>query len=428
MQKTSFEFQPNFATNSMALTSSLFPQGCSRMALCHVPPRRYSSENQNTFTNFEHFSRLNSGKMASAVTDSEPDLWLTPPSGGAKIAVFGVIHGDVGGSEIGEFILRENPHSVVVETALNSSHGSETGNVATMENCLRLIPDGARDSQTLGIAQIAARLQLQDDPSACSVWKELAASDMVYSEHLAYIAALAKGSLLIHGDRPKLTTYQRMLQCPSIVDLDTAFGIQSASNYHDLVSSMQLPKDPETPSLTERILIEERDAVLLKSLHEASLNAGTDNLVVGVVGSSHISGMNRLWKNEAWQDIAFRAFQLPSPTSHEEPDQIGVRRALFDGVIRLTCRPDVSYDVAMTLGSPPSESMEAYEITSELYGTTRMLLATLGKDQLAEVCSGWRCDPWEILEPVRRVRPCNGGPGYDMELALQLRMLNFELA
>jgi len=392
-----------------------------------VQPHRYSSENQDKFIRFERVSRLSSGPLTDAVTDSEPDLWLRPPNGGANIAVFGVIHGDIEGAEIGDFILRENPHSVVVETALNPSHGSETGNVATLENCLKLIPEGVRDSQTLGIAQIAARLQLQENPSTCSVWKELIASDMIYSEHLAYIAALTKGSLLIHGDRPKLTTYQRMLQCPSIVDLDTAFGIQSVSNYHDLVSSMQLPKDPETPSLTERILIEERDAVLLKSLHEASLNAGTGNLVVGVVGCSHVLGMNRLWNNETWQEIAFKAFQLPSSTSHEEPEQIGVRRALFDGVIRLTCRPDVSYDAAMTLGSPPSASMEAYEITSELYGTTRMLLATLGKDQLAEVCSGWRCDPWDILEPVRRVRPCNGGPGYDMDLALQLRMLNFEL-
>ena len=358
----------------------------------------------------------------------EPDAWLDPPVGGADIALFGVIHGDEDGSEIGQFIFHEKPHSVVVETALNTSHGSNTGNVATLEDCLRIVPNGVKDSQTIGIAQLAIRLQGLPDPTSSSVWKNLVSSNMVFSEHLAYIAAFASNSMLIHGDRPKWTTYRRMLLCPSVVDLDVAFGMQSASNYHDIVSHMQLPKDPDTPSLTERILIEERDAVLLKSLREASLQAGSNALVVGVVGSSHLSGMKRLWKAGTWEGIAAQAMHLPSDNRNESPIDFGVRRALFDGVIRLTCRPDVTYDAASTLGPPPRESMEAYELTSELYGSTRMLLATLDRDQLAEVCSGWRCDPWEFLEPVRNIRPSQGGPGYDKELVLQLRMLNFEIS
>jgi len=32
------------------------------------------------------------------------------------------------------------------------------------------------------------------------------------------------------------------------------------------------------------------------------------------------------------------------------------------------------------------------------------------------------------LEPLRNVRPCNGGPGYDEELVMHLRTLNFELS
>lgn len=367
--------------------------------------------------------------VVSRAQSAEPDVWLTPPEGGADIAVFGVIHGDVEGHEIGEFILREKPHSVVVETALNASHGSATGNTATLENCLRMIPEGVPDAQTMGIAQLAVRLQGLGNVLDSSVWKDLAASPMVFSEHLAYIAALTSECRLIHGDRPKLLTYQRMLMCPSIVDLDRAFGIQSASNYHDLVSHMQLSKDHDSPSLTERILIEERDAVLLKSLEKASLQATTGSLVVGVVGSSHVSGMSRLWRSGEWRDIADRATLAPTKSiKEEEPSQFGVRRALFDGVIRLTCRPDVSYDAAQTLGLPPTASMPAYEMTGEIYGTTRMLLATLDKDQLAEVCGGWQCDPWEILEPVRNVRPCNGGIGYDNELVMQLRMLNFDIA
>ncbi len=41
---------------------------------------------------------------------------------------------------------------------------------------------------------------------------------------------------------------------------------------------------------------------------------------------------------------------------------------------------------------------------------------------------GWNCDMWDVLAPVRAVRPVNGGPGYDRELVLDLRTLNFELS
>lgn len=34
---------------------------------------------------------------------------------------------------------------------------------------------------------------------------------------------------------------------------------------------------------------------------------------------------------------------------------------------------------------------------------------------------------WDVLSPVREVRPVNGGPGYDRDLVLDLRTLNFEL-
>jgi hypothetical protein len=62
------------------------------------------------------------------------------------------------------------------------------------------------------------------------------------------------------------------------------------------------------------------------------------------------------------------------------------RRALLDGVIRLSCRTDVQQDVRRVLGRVPPESHEAYSLAHELYGTTRMLLAVLGRQQLAEVC------------------------------------------
>ena len=366
--------------------------------------------------------------MASSVS-CEPDLWLDPPAGGARIAVFGTVHADTQDSRSGSFIVQEKPQSVVVETALNPSHGSETGNILDLESCLRSVPDGVRDPQTLGMAQLAARLKDTGDILSSEVWKDLLASNMIYSEHLAYVSALSVEADLVFGDRPKLTTYQRMLMCPTLADLDIAFGAQCASNYHDLASSTPFQKEFGTINLTEKILFEERDAVLLKSLQDASMKAGSGSVVVGVVGASHIPGMSKLWESQSWSNIANDAVTAPTTRPEDErPESFGVRRALFDGVIRLTCRADVTYDAAMTLGPPPPESMDAYELTSELYGSTRMLLATLTREQLKQVCSGWRCDPWDFLEPLRNVRPCNGGPGYDEELVMHLRTLNFELS
>lgn len=372
-----------------------------------------------------HVHRFASQRCFAAL---EPDIWLEAPSGGAKIAVFGTVHADTEDPRVGEFIVQQRPRSVVVETALNPSHGSETGNTVDLENSLRSMPDGGiRDPQTLGIAQLAARLKDTGDILSSDVWKELVASNMIYSEHLAYVSALSVDADLVYGDRPKLTTYKRMLFQPSLADLDVAFGLQCVSNYHDLLSDN--PMEKSCQNLTEKILFEERDAVLLKSLHDASLKVGDNGLVVGVVGSSHVPGMSRLWNEGIWQHIAEQASEMPDVKAEdEEPRSFGIRRALFDGVIRLTCRPDVSYDAAMTLGPPPAASMDAYELTSELYGSTRMLLATLDREQLKTVCSGWRCDPWEFLEPLRNVRPSNGGPGYDEELVMQLRTLNFELS
>lgn len=359
---------------------------------------------------------------------SDPDLWLQAPQGGARIAVFGTVHADTEDTRAGDFIVHKRPKNVVVETALNPSHGSETGNKVDLENSLRAMPDGGiRDPQTLGIAQLAARLKDTGDILSSDVWKDLVKSNMIYSEHLAYVSALSVDADLIFGDRPKLMTYQRMLLCPTLADLDAAFGLQCVSNYHDMVSDQQLQKNSD--NITEKILFEERDAVLLKSLHDASLRVGPDGLVVGVVGSSHVPGMSRLWKDDNWRTIAEHAMETPKAEFEDEDARsFGIRRALFDGVIRLTCRPDVSYDAAMTLGPPPAASMDAYELTSELYGSTRMLLATLNREQLKKVCSGWRCDPWEFLEPLRNVRPSNGGSGYDEDLVMQLRTLNFELS
>lgn len=63
----------------------------------------------------------------------------------------------------------------------------------------------------------------------------------------------------------------------------------------------------------------------------------------------------------------------------------GVRRALLESVIRLSCKDSVTSDLVTVLGPLPKDELVSYQLTQELYGSTRMLLACLTAEQLAQV-------------------------------------------
>lgn len=70
----------------------------------------------------------------------------------------------------------------------------------------------------------------------------------------------------------------------------------------------------------------------------------------------------------------------------------GVRRALVESMLRLSCRDSVLADVASSLGPVPAKQAHAYTLTREMYGTTRMLLACLSQADLAKVgCHDMPC-------------------------------------
>lgn len=207
--------------------------------------------------------------------------------------------------------------------------------------------------------------------------------------------------------------------------------LQSALNYHELVSTLRPFNDVANTNCVHRVMILERDATLLHTLHAASLRAGPGGCVVGVVGASHLAGMRHLWESGRWAAMADSVTRMPDVAAvqaAESPERLAVRWALFRAVLRLTCRPDVIRDVRAVVGPVPPALKATYCLAAELYGSSRMLLAVLNRDQLGEVCQGWRCDFYEVLAPLRAVRPINGGPGFDEELVLALRTLQFELA
>ena len=105
----------------------------------------------------------------------------------------------------------------------------------------------------------------------------------------------------------------------------------------------------------------------------------------------------------------------------------GVRRALLESLLALSCSGAVTDDLAAVLGPLPDQALEPYAYARELYGSTRMLLACLPDEALARVASGWRCDLAEVLAPVRAARPVSGGSGCDADLVMELRTLHFDL-
>ena len=67
----------------------------------------------------------------------------------------------------------------------------------------------------------------------------------------------------------------------------------------------------------------------------------------------------------------------------------GVQRALVESMLRLSCRDTVLTHVSASLVPVPDDQAHVYNLTLELYGTTRMLLACLTRSELAKVGLLW---------------------------------------
>ena len=121
----------------------------------------------------------------------------------------------------------------------------------------------------------------------------------------------------------------------------------------------------------------------------AGVMNGLQSCVVGVFGSAHLAGICNLWKGKAWEDIclslASRKKAAARDTSLAQVRQAGMRRALLASAMRLRADADVIQDMARQLPPLPEGQQREFQDTLELYGQTRMLLATLSHEQLAEV-------------------------------------------
>ncbi|KAK9863445.1 hypothetical protein WJX84_002064 [Apatococcus fuscideae] len=329
-------------------------------------------------------------------------------------------------SSAAEFILQERPGAVVVETAVDEEHGMRTGNIMRLAD-LRLGRQGPHTSLAFQLA--AASLE-----TAMSTCRQLAERQMP-PEQLTYAAALASGSTLVYGDVPKLATIRRLWEDATLQELDAHFGRQAAANFSSLLQGIQqawidLRSAPANAAGTSTDL-------------PSSDNARRGEAVDATQGS---------WSSRQAKQPGYQSSSKPHRTGHSEPSRVppadpgineatsgrlnssstvsdgGVKRALLERMLGLAIPEELALALCQqALGSLHADAVDTHRCCYELYGTSRMLLASLELQELMQVCDGWQCNIWHILDPIRRLRPSQGGRGFDWEVLYELRCLNFEL-
>jgi len=137
---------------------------------------------------------------------------------------------------------------------------------------------------------------------------------------------------------------------------------------------------------THHIFTTERDHVLCQSLQQSSQNQS--QCVVGVVGIAHVPGILQQWNSDkrgCTPEHPHTSAALRLQAQAGGGAKQGVRRALLERFIELSCASAVYADMQHQLSPLPAEAVHAYTLTRELYGSPRMLLAMLPPEHLHKV-------------------------------------------
>lgn len=246
---------------------------------------------------------------------------------------------------------------------------------------------------------------------------------------LAHAAAFCVDATVIHADRPLADKIQRLYEGTSLEDLDAGVGVQCCINYSDMLGQRLQHSSLEAAAVVHNVHILQRDAILTYSLQRAA--SRQSSMVVGVVGADHLEGIAKYWDMPArqyLQEAERHSMTTLASSEPDTPDYQGVKRALFERFFDLSASPATCAAMQQYLAPLTDEALEAYELTWEIYGNSRMMLACLNQADLKKVCSGQACDMWETLSSVRALRPVNGGKAYSEEVAFELRQLMLELS
>ena len=160
-------------------------------------------------------------------------------------------------------------------------------------------------------------------------------------------------------------------------------------NFSDALGVSCGHSDLSSAADVHRTFTIERDSVLCHSLQQSSLNQS--QCVLGVVGAAHIPGIIQCWDADTASDMA--GVDNHSGSHHlqetavpiEDAEAQGVRRALIENFLELSCPGAVCADMQRHLPVLPPEAKDTYACARELYGSPRMLLAALPREHLDKV-------------------------------------------
>lgn len=331
--------------------------------------------------------------------------------GGTAVHLFGVGHLSVR-PEVGDFILRNRPECVVVETAVTPEHGATHRSRCGAGNLSR-----SGQAWHATALNITAHLQASGAPSDSPLWAQVRGA--APAEQVALVAALCVNSVFVFGDRPKLSTVHRLLSCTAS-DLDAAFGRQAANNFAVTCGFEERPGD--VGDVFDRVVLSERDAVLHATLLAEASAAEAGSTIVGLLGGAHFEAVSELFAQRA--DAADVAPLLVDPEPSSPVADLGVRRAIMERLLLLRAPEEAVAELLASLEELPFNQVAPYEAALETYSSWRMLLACLTPSELANVASSAKgVDLFRSLQPVRDCRPSLGGRGWSDEALTLLRSI-----
>jgi hypothetical protein len=422
----------------------------------HATTSASSSTQQNAFAKkntLRPFSALKSGfqrrqhhhrhrhhrvptTAASADEQQQQQTFQTGERLDDKVSLFGITH-TAKEYEAAEFIMRAKPKFVVCETAVSAQHGDQHGNVVTFEQGVQqMMIDPQLDEALTFVTRLAGEMKSEVDKDALVGDFWLSMREQLPAEPLVYAAAMYVDAKIVFADRPKRSTYGRLVTEPTLEALDEAFSKQSERNYRLLLPENDKLRQECDSIITEddafqKYIINERDQVMTSSIRKCVADAGgeSNDSVVAVVGADHFEGIKKCYKDVfGASEVEAKVPELLGCKDVSSVDSPGLRLAIALRMLGLRCSPDLIEDIMRSLekdvAALDAAEKEKFELNSEAFGSTRMLLALVDDREVfdAAVAGVGKSDFWEKLAKFRNMRPKYGGNGMDEASINELRL------
>ena len=324
------------------------------------------------------------------------------------MSLFGITHTQKE-YEAAEYIMKSKPKFVVCETAVSAGHGEQHGNMVTFEQGVQqMMIDPTLDEALTFVTRLAGEMKSEVDKDALvgDFWMSM--REQLPAEPLVYAAAMYVDAKIVFAER----NYRLLLpesdklrqECDSIITENDAF---------------------------QKYIIDERDQIMTSCIRKcvSSEDGQSANSVVVVVGADHFEGIKKCYKDVfGASEVEAKVPELLECKDVSSVDSPGLRLAIALRMLGLRCSPDLIDDIMRSLEKDvaglDNAEKEKFELNSEAFGSTRMLLALVDDREVfdATVAGLGKSDFWEKLAKFRNMRPKYGGSGMDEANINELRL------